>query len=168
MKNLLIYILLIIFSTAYSYAQYTPGTFVINGHTYNCYDTGSMWSIENIANNLANTPSGVSNYVDCLEANFKNSEWVKIENVFKAVFPPARRLQFENRKSMQLFIIADALGKIKEVAFEFHKTSPITPLELYNLEIGLKALAPLQYAFPADCSGVNYRVTNSAIRIREL
>jgi hypothetical protein len=161
MKKTLLLVLFGLFLSMQAYAQYNyqNGLLPVNGITFKIHRHSNEVSLENTINSLSTQLITHSN-VDCGSANFNEQGYEAIKNVFKQVFL--------TKHHILLFVYADAGGKIQEVAFIFSTSSPVMPTELYQLEIALKALPALNYTYPSDCTGVNYRVDNMPIYINEL
>jgi hypothetical protein len=167
-KNIFIFIFLLNFcAPVMAQYDYQSGNLLINGVTLKVGGTNLSFFVENINNVLGNIVI-THPVIDCGEAHFTKRSWGKIKGVFQQVFRPARRLAFSGKRWIGIFITANPQGAILEIAFEFPRGSMVTPQELYELEIGLKALTGLEYSFPADCTGVNYRATNNTFYIDEL
>jgi hypothetical protein len=132
------------------------------------YVSGGTISIKNTANVLNDMDmfQGIGNEM-CGDASFDKAGCEALDNVFRQVFPPARRSQFINRHRIFATIYADAVGKVKEIVFDFDVTSTVTPQELYQLDVSLKALPALNYIFK-DCTGANYRVSGYTFYINQL
>jgi hypothetical protein len=104
----------------------------------------------------------------CGDGEFDKAGKQSIMQVCGQVFPPARRAVFLSKHMIYIYIYASPLGKIQEVAFDFETDSPVTPEELYQLEVALKALPPMQFHWDETCSGVNYKITSMNIYVNEL
>ena len=155
-------------SYAQAQTQYTNGNISVNGSTYRVHVTSLFVSFNNIQNNLGDVP--LTNPDDfCGMALYDKPSMTIINNVFRNVFPASKRATFRDDQVVTLFVIANGAGNsMLNVAFEFKETAPITPAEINQLEIGLKALNNLVCMYSNGCTGVNYRVTNMPIHINKL
>ncbi len=175
MKQLILFFLLSLVNSkmiAQVPYNYQTGNLTINTITYNVSVSGNMGFddilVLNSTNILNNTPN-IHPEIECGEVHLSKAEWTRVENVFRQVFPVARRKAFRASKSQLSYsIYASEAGQIQEVAFSFLRGNLITPQEMYQLEVGLKALI-VQYNFPpVSCAGVRYRNISTSVNISEL
>jgi hypothetical protein len=171
MKNIVFIFCLFITNSFCASAQYNyqNGLLNVNGINYKVGKTNTAIFFQNNQNYVGNTPMTHPPDISmCGFADFDKSSTLKINDVFRQVLPSNRRVLFDNRKSLGLTITASSSGQILEVEFMFDQTSPITPQELSQIEVGLKALTDLKFKYNKNCTGVNYRSSSTEIYIHEL
>jgi hypothetical protein len=172
MKKILLLVLFGLFLSMQAYAQfnYQDGLLSMNGITFKVRKIGTNEvSVKNNANILNDMSWFQTTGTElCADGEFDKAGKQTIKQIFAQVFPPARRIVFLSKHLVQFWIYSYPSGKIQEVAFHFALDSPIMPEELYQLEVALKALPPLQFHWNENCTGVIYKETNMSFHINEL
>jgi hypothetical protein len=172
MKKTLLLVLFGLFLSMQSYAQYNyqNGLLPMNGITFKVQKIGGdEVLVMNNANVLNETNMFQTTGTEiCGDGEFDKAGKQNFMQACGQVFPPSRRGAFLTKHRIYVCIYASPLGKIQEVTFSFDTDSPVTPQELYQLEVALKALPPMQFHWDENCTGVNYKITGMNIYVNEL
>jgi hypothetical protein len=174
MKNLFVFLLLLMSHFATAQGTFTFPQTIVNGQTYNCKKSKYHTFVRNANNQFDNVNSNANSLLPCLHyldsVEYRRRQ---IKEAFQEVFPENRvRVDFRNEGEVIIYFSIDKNGNVLEVVIVFSNELPITPQEIYLLETKMKNIKFVELGEEPRCKDVttpiNYIPIADAVRFKSL